>query len=167
MMINDNIWQGIASSDNYADNLLAFAGGNEYKRFAQKTVILLLEFLEANLGSVIKKIRINLVIKQGDADERLARGINENGLIKPDFGKSFIGIYFLIAIITIRTHDESGEGKNTFLKKYVEGLVIDYFIQHPSDYSNWEFNHRNRKASGHANMAARNINFPEIQIHVE
>jgi hypothetical protein len=70
--------------------------------------------------------------------------------------------------MTIHTPPKTSKKLKEFMALYVEGLVIDYFIQHPSEYSNWEFSYRNRK--GHRIATGRSpatiINFPSIQINL-
>jgi hypothetical protein len=83
-----------------------------------------------------------------------------------DFGKAFSGHYFESLSLHIHTKKQTLEKTKEILKLYVEGLVIEYFIQHPSEYSNWEFSFRNRKGHRIATGLSPStiINFPFIQI---
>ncbi len=139
----------------------------DYGCIVQNEAISIKKHLRKFLSPIIDTFDIQLSLKEGEKSERLSRGINEIGLIKPDFGKPFYHLFYEDIQIILNVKKEVKIDGNEFMERYITGLIMDYFIQHPSDFSNWELNQRNRKASGHANMPARHINFPKIQLHLE
>jgi hypothetical protein len=136
------------------------------QKIVNDTVASLVAFLQPFLQSVVSDYEINLNLVQDETNPRLARGMNEEGRMGRDFGKSFTGKYFEALSLNIHTKKQTLEKTKEFLTLYVEGLVIDYFIQNPSEYSNWEFSYRNRK--GHriatTQSPATIINYPYINI---
>jgi hypothetical protein len=136
------------------------------QKIVNDTVASLGAFLHPFLKTFIKDFEISLRFIQDSTNPRLERGMNEDGIMGRDFGKAFSGQYFDTLSVTIHTPTKTLDKTKEFLKLYVEGLVIEYFIQHPSEYSNWEFSFRNRK--GHriatGQSPATIINFPFIQI---
>ena len=136
------------------------------QKIVNDTVASLIAFLQPYLQVVIQGLDVNLTFIQQSTNPRLERGINEEGMMGRDFGKSFSGRYFDTLGMTIHTPPKTSKKLKEFIPLYVEGLVIDYFIQHPSEYSNWEFSYRNRQ--GHRIATGRSpatiINFPLINI---
>ena len=136
------------------------------QKMVNDTVASLVAFLQPFLKTFIKDFEVSLRFIQDSTNPRLERGMNEDGIMGRDFGKAFSGQYFESLSLNIHTKKQTLEKTKEFLKLYVEGLVIEYFIQHPSEYSNWEFSFRNRK--GHriatGQSPATIINFPFIQI---
>jgi hypothetical protein len=109
---------------------------------------------------------IALSLKESDRDPRLARGMNELGLIKPDFGKPFQGLYFDALTIQVAIGGKNLKQKKEFLEPYLRHRVIQFLIQHPTPYSNWEFSWKNRQAPNpyHGIQTSRSVNFPSIQV---
>jgi len=153
-------WIGV-----YPVLLKTFVKDKEQK-MVNDTVASLVEFLQPFLKTFIKDFEISLRFIQDSTNPRLERGMNEDGIMGRDFGKVFSGQYFDTLSVTIHTPTKTLDQTKEFMKLYVEGLVIDYFIQHPSEYSNWELSYRNRK--GHriatGQSPATIINFPLINI---
>ena len=136
------------------------------QKIVNDTVASLVVFLQPFIQPIVKDFEVSLRFIQDSTNHRLERGMNEDGIMNCDFGKAFYGQYFDTLGITIHTPPTTRDKTKEFMKLYVEGLVIDYFIQHPSEYSNWELSYRNRK--GHriatGQSPASIINFPFIQI---
>jgi len=141
---------------------------DQHQTIVQKTAEAMIFFLNEYTLEMIPYLEVELTLKQGHHDERLARGMNEEGLIPPDFGKEFVGYYFKDLIVQVKVDQAMDEETKTFITRYVEGLMITYFLQNPSEYSNWEFHHRHRstaiQSSHHPSSAALKINFPQIRI---
>jgi hypothetical protein len=155
-------WQGIGSAKIKPKTIIGIQNSNQDK--VQNAAQAIFDYLTREVKLPVECLEINLTLKQGESDSRLSRGINESGLIRPDFGKPFTGLFFEIIVVKVILNDQNNEEFKNFLKVYLEGVIIHYFIYFGSDYSNWEFSHRNRKASVHSNKAARHVNFPIIQI---
>jgi hypothetical protein len=141
---------------------------DQHQAIVQKTAEVMILFLNYFLLEMIPNLEVELTLKQGHHDERLARGMNEEGLIRPDFGKEFVGYYYKDLIVQVKVDQAMDEETKTFITRYVEGLMMTYLLQNPSKYSNWEFHHRHRstvtQSSHHPSSAALKINFPQIQI---
>lgn len=83
--------------------------------------------------------------------------MNEMGIIAPDFGKDFQGVFFDHLEIHLTTSGELTQSKQEFLEKYTNGLIRNHFIGHPTAYSNWELSHHNPKVSSR-NRYYKNFN---------
>jgi hypothetical protein len=128
----------------------------------------LLNDLKPNLEPLIQSLDAKLSLVQSDHSPRLERGINESGLIRPDYGKPFTGYYFDSLHVTVKTQPVTKKQTIVFLESYLEGLIIAYFVQHPSVASNWENSFRNPNRSRIATTSSPSsiINFPSIEIDV-
>ena len=133
---------------------------------ANKMVRYLVYFLRSYQNDLIEEIRCELTLRQGATDERLARGINEDGIISPDYGKPFHGRYIQKVVIEVLPRGDHSIESQTFLEAYFKGLAIQYFVMNVTEFSNWEFSHQNPLSRGslRGNFASRNVNFPMIQI---
>lgn len=111
-------------------------------------------------------VEIILTLKQGYRDSRLERGINELGIIGPDFGKEFTGRYFQTLELKSDLSGKKNKQKRDFLEPYLESLMKKYWINHVTPYSNWEFNHENKFGPKPKNDLSTSffINFPWFKI---
>lgn len=155
-------WIGLADSKTELEAMNEINQPNQI--LVQKTASDILTYIIHDMKLVVESLVIHLTLKQSHTDARLARGINEDGIIAPDFGKPFTGLFFDTITVKVKPIGEETKDKVKFLTRYLEGLIIHYFIILRSDYSNWELSHRNRKAAPHSNMAARHMNYPKIII---
>ena len=133
---------------------------------ANKMVRYLVYFLRSYQNDLIKEIRCELTIRQGATDERLGRGINEDGIISPDYGKAFHGRYIQKVVIEVLPQGDHDKESQAFLEAYFKGLAIQYFVMNVTEFSNWEFSNQNPLSRGsfRGNHASRNVNFPMIQV---
>lgn len=106
-------------------------------------------------------IEVVLTLRQSNTDERLSRFLNEPGLIAPEFGKKFTGLYFQKVKIEMDVYNERKEYIET-LRKFFESLVVKYFIENRTPYSNWEYSLRNPNPikTFKGNQTAVIVNFP-------
>jgi hypothetical protein len=160
--LSPNSWFGEASTELEIKNLRF---ENTYHQAAQEKAIELLTLLKKNLITGVASIEVFLSIRKSPFSERLQRGINEMGIIAPDFGKDFLGAFFDHLEIHLTTSGELTQSKQEFLVKYTKGLIRNHFIEQPTAYSNWELSHHNPKASSR-NHASGRVNFPAINIDV-
>jgi|GEM_PF-3466325 len=132
------------------------------------TLLGLLNDLQVNLKTLMHRCDLTLTLVESDRSRRLERGINESGLIAPDFGKTFTGVYFESLQVTLKTPKETKKKTIAFLQPYVEGLIMTYFMRHPSVASNWENSFRNPNTGRIATTASPStmINFPSIALKV-
>ena len=139
------------------------------QKLVDETLLRLLNDLKLNLEPLIQSLDVKLSLVQSDRSRRLERGINESGLIGPDYGKPFTGYYFDSLHVTVKTQPGTKKQTIVFLESYLEGLVIAYFVQHPSVASNWEnsFRNPNRARIPTTSSPSTIINFPSIEIEVE
>ncbi len=158
-------WIGLANSK--LQTIEPPVSAQDYTSIVQNEAIAVHQCLDKHLSFILDKLEIQIDLKEGDSSERLARGINELGLIKPDFGKPFKNLFYDRIQVSLKFKKINKESKSEFVERYVTGLIIQYFMDHPSEYSNWEFNERNRKAAMHPLMTARKVNFPNIVINLE
>ena len=123
-------------------------------------------YLKKELAVFNVLIEITLTLKQGYRDSRLERGINELGIISPDFGKEFIGRYYQNLELKSDLSGKKNKQKRDFLEPYLEFLMKKYWINHVTAYSNWEFNHVNKFGPKAKNDLSTSffINFPGIKI---
>jgi hypothetical protein len=123
------------------------------------------QYLKKELEVFDVGIEITLTLKQGYRDPRLERGINELGIIGPDFGKEFTGQYFQTLEIKSDLSGKKNKQKRDFLKPYLESLLKKYWINHVTPYSNWEFNYENKFGPRSKNDLSTSyfINFPEVK----
>ncbi len=110
-------------------------------------------------------IEIIITLKQGYRDPRLERGINELGIIGPDFGKEFTGRYFQTLELKSDLSGKKNKQKQDFLEPYLDFLMKKYWIKHLTPYSNWEFNYQNKFGPRPKNDLSTSyfINFPEVK----
>jgi len=111
-------------------------------------------------------IEFTLTLKQGYRDPRLERGINELGIIDPDFGKEFTGRYYQTLELKSDLSGKKNKQKREFLEPYLESLMKKYWINHVTPYSNWEFNHQNKFGPKPKNDLSTSyfVNLPEVKI---
>jgi hypothetical protein len=138
------------------------------QKLVDETLLGLLNDLKPNLEPLIQSLDAKLSLLQSDRSPRLERGINESGLIRPDYGKPFPGYYFNSIQVTVKTQPGTKKQTIVFLESYLEGLIVAYFVQHPSVASNWENSFRNPNRSRIATTSSPSsiINFPSIEIDV-
>ena len=138
------------------------------QKLVDETLFRLLNDLKPNLEPLIQSLDAKLSLVQSDRNPRLERGINESGLIRPDYGKPFPGYYFDSLQVTVKTQPGTKKQTIVFLESYLEGLIIAYFVKHPSAASNWENSFRNQKGPRIGSTASPStmINFPSIEIHL-
>jgi hypothetical protein len=138
------------------------------QKLVDETLLRLLNDLKPNLEPLIQSLDAKLSLVQSDRSPRLERGINESGLIRPDYGKPFPGYYFNSIQVTVKTQPGTKKQTIVFLESYLEGLIVAYFVQHPSVASNWENSFRNPNRSRIATTSSPSsiINFPSIEIDV-
>lgn len=138
------------------------------QKLVNETLLRLLNDLKPNLEPLIQSLDVKLSLVQSDRSPRLERGINESGLIRPDYGKPFTGYYFDSLQVTVKTQPGTKKQTIKFLESYLEGLIIAYFVQHPSVASNWEhsFRNPNRARIPTTSSPSSIINFPSIEIEV-
>ncbi len=127
------------------------------------------QYLQKELEVFDVGIEITLTLKQGYKDPRLERGINELGIIGPDFGKEFTGRYYQTLELTSDLSGKKNKQKRDFLEPYLESLMKKYWINHVTPYSNWEFNHQNKFGPKPKNDLSTSffINFPFILIKID
>jgi len=138
------------------------------QKLVDETLLHLLNDLKPNLEPLIQSLDVKLSLLHSDRSPRLERGINESGLIRPDYGKPFTGYYFDSLHVTVKTQPGTKKQTIKFLESYLEGLIIAYFVQYPSVASNWENSFRNQKGPRIGSTASPStmINFPSIEIHL-
>jgi hypothetical protein len=143
---------------------------DQYQAVVQETAQAIILFLKEFILDMILDVEVELTLRQGHHDDRLARGINEDGFIRPDFGKEFVGYYFKDLVVHLKIGQETDEETKTFITHYVEGLTMTYFLENPSDFSNWEFNYRNHQKcaqpSIYRSADAFKVNFPSLDIDI-
>ena len=124
------------------------------------------QYLQKELEVFDVGIEFTLTLKQGYRDPRLERGINELGIIDPDFGKEFTGRYYQTLEIKSDLSGKKNKQKRDFLEPYLESLMKKYWINHVTPYSNWEFNHQNKFGPKAKNDLSTSyfVNFPEVKI---
>jgi hypothetical protein len=124
------------------------------------------QYLQKELEVFDVGIEIKLTFRQGYRDPRLERGINELGIIGPDFGKEFTGRYYQTLELTSDLSGKKNKQKRDFLEPYLESLMKKYWINHVTPYSNWEFNHQNKFGPKPKNDLSTSyfVNFPEVKI---
>ncbi len=124
------------------------------------------QYLQKEIEVFDVEIEITLTLKQGYRDPRLERGINELGIIGPDFGKEFTGRYYQTLELKSDLSGKKNKQKRDFLELYFESLMKKYWINHVTPYSNWEFNHQNKFGPKPKNDLSTYffINFPEVKI---
>jgi hypothetical protein len=144
------------------------ASNEPNQRLVDDTLRGLLDDLHTHLHHVMLTMEGQLTLVESDRAQRLERGINENGLIGRDYGKTFKGYYFDLLTVTVKTKPGTKKKTHAFLKPYIEGVIIAYFIKNPSVASNWEysFRHPNGRIIATTSSPASIINFPQIEIHV-
>ena len=99
-------------------------------------------FIKLHLFKSRPLFELSLTLRKANTDDRLRRFTDEPGLIASDFGKKFTGLYFQKIKVQMYVIDERKEYIET-LRKHFESLVVRYFIDNPSKYSNWEYSLRN------------------------
>ncbi len=126
------------------------------------------QYLKKELEVFDVGIEITLTFKQGYRDSRLERGINELGIIGPDFGKEFTGRYFQMLELKSDLSGKKHKQKRDFLEPYLESLMKKYWINHITPYSNWEFNFQNKYAPQPKNGLSTShlVNFPGIKVEL-
>lgn len=126
------------------------------------------QYLQKELEVIDVGVEITLTFKQGYRDPRLERGINELGIIGPDFGKEFTGRYYQTLELKSDLSGKKNKQKRDFLEPYLESLMKKYWINHVTPYSNWEFNHQNKFGPKAKNDLSTSffINFPGIIIKI-
>jgi hypothetical protein len=109
-------------------------------------------------------IEVVLTLRHSNTDERLNRFLDEPGLIAPEYGKKFLGLYFQKIKIEMYPLNEM-KGFIETIKKQFDALIVKYFIENPSAYSNWEFSLRNPKPvkTYKGIQTAVIVNFPLIE----
>lgn len=157
-----NTWFGEASTELEIKNIKF---ENTYHQAAQEKAIELFTLLKENLITGVASIEVFLSIRKSPFSERLQRGMNEMGIIAPDFGKDFQGVFFDHLEIHLKTTGTLTQSKQEFLEKYTKGLIRNHFIEHPTTYSNWELSHHNPKASTR-NHASSSVNFPPLKVNL-
>ena len=138
------------------------------QKLIDDTLIGLLHDLQAHLKGLLHLCDLTLNLVESDRNRRLERGINESGLIAPDYGKTFTGIYFESLQVTLKTPKGTKKKTIAFLQLYVEGLIMTYFMKHPRVASNWENSFRNPNGGRIATTSSPStmINFPSIALKV-
>jgi hypothetical protein len=138
------------------------------QKLVDETLLQLLNDLKPNLEPLIQSLEVKLSLVHSDRSPRLERGINESGLIRPDYGKPFPGYYFDSLHVTVKTQPGTKKQTIKFLESYLEGLIIAYFVKHPSAASNWENSFRNPNLVRFPTTSSPStfINFPSIEIEV-
>lgn len=158
-------WTGVLRYPNKA----TVQGSDEpNQKLIDDTLLGLLHDLQPHLKGLMQRCDFTLNLVESDRSRRLERGINESGLIAPDFGKTFTGVYFESLQVTLKTPKGTKKKTIAFLQPYVEGLIMTFFMKHPSIASNWEHNFRNPNAGRIATTSSPStmINFPIIALKV-
>jgi hypothetical protein len=110
-------------------------------------------------------VTLTITMQESRTDQRLIRGMNEEGYIEPDFGKEFLGVYFKKVELIFTPKERITKAKIEFLIPYFHGLMVRYFAARPTAYSNWEFNQKFFDKQTYPKMrsyAAKVVNFPQI-----
>jgi hypothetical protein len=144
-------------------------GLNDFEHELNRVTKELFDYLSELHGSHCAEATLKITMQQSTTDERLRRGMNEEGYIEPDFGKDFHLMYFKKAEFIFTPKERKTKAKKEFLIPYFHGLMVRYFVNHPTSYSNWEFNqnHFNKqKFPEMRSYAAKVINFPDIRSNI-
>jgi hypothetical protein len=160
-----NSWAGII---HYPHQEPVDTSNDPNQKLVDETLLQLLNDLKPNLEPLIQSLDVKLNLLQSDRSPRLERGINESGLIRPDYGNPFTGYYFDSLHVTVKTQPGTKNQTIKFLDSYLEGLIIAYFLKHPSAASNWENSFRNQNQVRFPTTSSPStfINFPSIEIEV-
>lgn len=163
--IVDQTWTGVLKVPSKSKQ---HPSSDPLQKLVDETLRGLRDDLLPYLTTTVKSFEAQLTLVKRDRSVRLSRGINEEGMISRDFGKSFTGYYFESLKLQLKTPKGTKKKLIAFLHLYVEGLVIQYFINHPSEVSNWENSYRNQNGSRISSTASPStmINFPAIEIHL-
>ncbi len=158
-------WTGVIR---YPSKAAVRASDEPNQKLIDDTLFVLLNDLQTHLKDLMHRCDLTMNLVESDRSRRLERGINESGLIAPDFGKTFTGIYFESLQLNLKTPKGTKKKTIAFLQAYVEGLIMTYFMKHPSVASNWEHNFRNPNAGRISTTSSPStmINFPSIALKV-
>ena len=99
-----NTWTGII---HYPTQDPTHSSNDPNQKLVDETLLRLLNDLKPNLEPLIQSLEVKLSLVQSDRSRRLERGINESGLIGPDYGKLFTGYYFDSLHVTVKTQPET------------------------------------------------------------
>lgn len=155
---------GVASSQTVKCNKMA----NEIAHTLMKTYESIYLYVNPKLHN---NVSIEVHFREGGFDERLQRGINEAGIIAPDFGKRFFGYYIQKVIVSSAyvTFDNAAERLKTIDELTFK--LAEHLVAHYSRLTNYEFNTKYRyKANLHplhdgTNKPYHFINFPLFEFY--
>jgi hypothetical protein len=158
----DQNWLGVAKLIPVSSDITI--AKEENASLVQQKATDIIEFLKPLHIENVVQITCQLLLKRGQKDMRLQRGINEGGILMPDFGKPFLGLYFQRMVIVITFIEDVSTDKKITIQDNVTASMKLYWMNQPTAYSNWEFNQENRQRLRTHNglQTARYINFPEI-----
>ena len=161
-ILKDQNWLGVANL--IPDSSEIAIAKDEYASIVQQQATAIIESLRALKIDNVVNLTCQLLLKRGQKDIRLQRGINEIGLIIPDFGKPFLGLYYQRMVIVITFNKTTPSEKKLIIQDKITAFMKSYWMNQPTAYSNWEFNQENRQRLRTHNglQTARYINFPEI-----
>ena len=162
-VLPEKTWIGVSYTK---VNSLEVVSNNPEQNIVNHEVDAIAQYIKKELEVFDVGIEITLTLKQGYRDPRLERGINELGIIEPDFGKEFAGRYFQTLEFKSDFSGKKNKQKRDFLEPYLESLMKKYWINHVTPYSNWEFNHQNKFGPKAKNDLSTSyfVNFPEVKI---
>jgi hypothetical protein len=164
-VLPEKTWIGFT---NTKENSLEVVSNDIEQTIVNKEVYAITQYLKKELEVFDVVFEMILTLKQGYRDPRLERGINELGIISPDFGKEFTGLYFQMLELKSDLSGKKHKQKRDFLEPYLESLMKKYWINHITPYSNWEFNFQNKYAPQPKNGLSTShfVNFPGIKVEL-
>jgi hypothetical protein len=159
----DKTWIGSTANFKHGDKP-AFSDIN--LQHVHEQAMLIYEELKRQFTNLEISFDIELTLRKAATDPRLQRGINERGLIAPDFGKPYKGLYFQKVLLQLHSLNRRSQDERQSIEKTLQALLVQYWIDHPSDYSNWELSYRNPRPVKSFNgiKTAMTINFPLIEV---
>lgn len=123
-------------------------------------------YLMPHLKSPFVSYEVILVLRQSMSDASVSIGLNEGGMMYPSYGKHFTGQFFKTLTVVFTTDMPLSKSDKARLESSFHEILARFFIQRPTELSNWEFNGQYNKGRRfrEEDIVAMMINFPNIII---